>query len=346
MKVLFLGFFMDGVHGSVMHIMEYANYYKELGWEVYIGAVKIDQQIKQILGSNGIHIYYINKIPLDQTYDLVYALHLLLFPALIAKGLKYKKSIIMTLSPTIPMEQIPPSQIWPQIDMFSAISQEIIDSYHTNYGLNPEIFTLIPNHIPINFIRHAQRKQVWNKTLKKICVVSNHYIPELAGLKNLAPFPVDYYGSAYNNAVLMVPQILLNYDAVITIGKTVQYCLGLGVPVYEYDHFGGCGFITLENFQEEAKTNFSGRTTRRQLNANDLLADLENSYPSAYHHARGLRNIALPTFGIDKLVAKQLAIVNAKHEPRPELDTDARLFCNSALAAMSYIPHLLAYKPN
>lgn len=35
-------------------------------------------------------------------------------------------------------------------------------------------------------------------------------------------------------------EILSQYDVAITIGKTVQYCLVMGVPVYVYDKFGSC----------------------------------------------------------------------------------------------------------
>lgn len=113
--------------------------------------------------------------------------------------------------------------------------------------------------------------------------------------------------------------------------------MGLGIPVYEYDHFGGCGYITLENFVEEGKTNFSGRGTRRKLDAESLLADIIHNYSLACQQASCLRKISLNIYGIDALIENQLKIVNSKNLPRPKLNVEAKLFCNAAFAAMSYI---------
>ena len=164
----------------------------------------------------------------------------------------------MSLSSFQPIEKFPPPSLWPHFDMLAAISDEIINDYTDKYRLDNKIFTMIPNHIPANFISMSGIKQDWHKGIKNLAVLSNHYVGEIASLKDISPFNIDYYGKQYSKPVLMTPEILLKYDAVITIGKTVQYCMGLGIPVYEYDHFGGCGFITLENFREEGKPTFQG----------------------------------------------------------------------------------------
>jgi hypothetical protein len=46
---------------------------------------------------------------------------------------------------------------------------------------------------------------------------------------------------------------------VVTIGKTVPYCLALKIPVYCYDHFGGPGWLHEENLDLASQNNFSGR---------------------------------------------------------------------------------------
>lgn len=270
-------------------------------------------------------------------YDLVYALHLLLFPALLMKGLKYGQAISMSLSSFEPIEQFPPPSLWPHFDILGAISDEIIHNYIHQFRQDGNRLTLIPNHIPLEFIALADRKKTWQSQPHKVAVVSNHEVEELTSLKDIAPFKIDYYGTPYSNAVLITPEILLNYDVVISIGKTIQYCMGLGIPVFEYDHFGGCGYITLENFREEGKTNFSGRGSRRKLDAGLLLDELVKDYPLACAQAPGLRKIALQIYGIDKIIEKQLMALNSKNIPRPKLNVEAKLFCNAAFAAMSYI---------
>lgn len=64
----------------------------------------------------------------------------------------------------------------------------------------------------------------------------------------------------------------MGFDAVLTIGKTVQYSLSMGIPCYIYDHFGGEGWLTPETFDREAFYNFSGRSTKRFVGG-DLITD-------------------------------------------------------------------------
>lgn len=337
MKILFLGMNLDGWHGSLFHIREYALFFKNRGDEVYVGSVFIAPQIRDFLEQDGIIVKDLDNVPLDITYDIVYALHLLLFPALLLKGLKYKKAILMSLSPYVPEEQLPPPSLWGQFDMLAVISEEIIEKYARNYGINKKALTVVPNHIPLNFINASSLKHAWAENIGKAAVISNHYVEEVDALKNAAPFEIDYYGLQYSNPVPVTPELLLRYDAVITIGKTVQYCLGLGIPVFEYDHFGGCGYITPENLDKEGKTNFSGRGTRRKLSPADLISELVKDYPEACVNAPVLRQAALQIYGIDKLIAKQIETLNARNSPRSKLNMEGRLFCNAAFVSLAHI---------
>jgi hypothetical protein len=77
------------------------------------------------------------------------------------------------------------------------------------------------------------------------------------------------------------PELLLNFDAVVTIGKTTQYCLVMGIPVYSYDHYGGAGWLSSENFAFEAFNNFSGYRTQRKLSATQLTSEIRGGYEKA-----------------------------------------------------------------
>lgn len=337
LRVLFLGIDLEGLHGSFLHIFEYAQYFRKRGDEVYVASVFISQANRDLLESEGIIVKSVGRLPLDVTYNLVYALHLILFPALLCQGLKYDRAILMSLSGHVPIELLPPSVLWPQYDLLGVLSEEIRQMYKKKYNISPERLTIIPNHVPLNFIDRAFVRESWSKSLNKVCIVSNHYNPELASLKDMAPFSVDYFGSQYNNQVRITPELLLEYDAVITIGKTVQYCLALGIPVFEYDLFGGCGYITPDNILKEEMTNFSGRGTQRKLHSQTILLELANQYPQACLHAPELRLLALERYSLNKLVEKQIQAVGEKRQPRPKLNVDARLFCNAAFAALSYV---------
>lgn len=82
-------------------------------------------------------------------------------------------------------------------------------------------------------------------------MVSNHPPQELLGISGVKV--------GCDRPTRMSPNALAKCPFVICNGKTVQYALRAGVPVYLYDHFGGPGWLTSENFERAEWFNFSGR---------------------------------------------------------------------------------------
>jgi hypothetical protein len=103
--------------------------------------------------------------------------------------------------------------------------------------------------------------------LSKLLVVSNH-IPEelfeaIALIRSWHEIEVDVIGLESHKGARVepiTPAIILGADAVITIGKTVQYSIASGVPVYLYDKFGGPGWLSSGTFFQAQEFNFSGRS--------------------------------------------------------------------------------------
>ena len=81
--------------------------------------------------------------------------------------------------------------------------------------------------------------------------------PPLEVIARQRQFNISYFGG--KNNVRITPDLLLKFDLILTIGKTVQYGLVLGIPVYNYDHFGGDGYITLQNIDFESNYGFTGK---------------------------------------------------------------------------------------
>lgn len=100
-----------------------------------------------------------------------------------------------------------------------------------------------------------------------------------------------FHGIADNRGAI-TPEILSKYDVITTIGKTVQYALALGIPVYEYDHFGGDGYITKDNVNLEEMYNFSGRATRRKLTGAEICDEIITRYEFALQHVKYLMSYA------------------------------------------------------
>jgi hypothetical protein len=100
----------------------------------------------------------------------------------------------------------------------------------------------------------------------RIAVISNHIPDEVmdacADLEARGVAHITLMGNEREKGALphnITPELLAEFDGVITIGKTVQYCLALGVDVYCYDHFGGPGWLTPDNVDSARYDNFSGR---------------------------------------------------------------------------------------
>lgn len=99
---------------------------------------------------------------------------------------------------------------------------------------------------------------------------------------------VDVLGEV-TSVARVTPDLLDRYDAVVSIGETVQYALSMGIPCYGYDHVGGCGWLTAANLEHELWWNFSGRATRRQVDAATIAAELVAGFAAAQDLSRATR---------------------------------------------------------
>ena len=132
----------------------------------------------------------------------------------------------------------------------------------------------------------------------RIGVISNHPPQEISEFSKLAfgnGRLVEFVGQKANH-VYVDPDIINKYDLIISIGKTVQYCFSLKVPIYCYDHFGGPGFITPDNIQFEEFYNFSGRGTDRKLSGQEIFNDISSNFSDAMKHLEFLYEYSKENF--------------------------------------------------
>lgn len=157
------------------------------------------------------------------------------------------------------------------------------------FQVNKKYFEKLPKH---NYYRNPAPTAYClidktPKELKKILVVSNHPCQEALEIrKPLAQkdIIVDYLGIIGDRYTMINEKILSEYDAVISIGKTVQYCLVSGIPVYIYDQFGGPGWLNDNNYLKAREKNFSGRGFQTKT-PKKIIDELISGYKSAatYH---------------------------------------------------------------
>lgn len=179
-----------------------------------------------------------------------------------------------------------------------------------SYGLPAEKSKVWPNPAPRQFLDElgsvtAQRR------LESILIVSNHPPTELEEAQRLIEAEgVQVVRIGQEQPERVTPNTFSDVDAVVTIGKSVQYALCAGVPAYVYDHFGGPGWLTAENFENVASHNFSGRPTRRHITAEQISDELLRGYEQASRFTRDNLIANRERFGLERLLDELLVEVS------------------------------------
>lgn len=183
---------------------------------------------------------------------------------------------------------------------------------------------IFPNPFP-----EAFAEQRYNRSeLKNVLVVSNHPPKEVERLKNMrSEINIVFAGNGGDKYELVTPKALLKYDAVITIGKTVQYCLACGVPVYVYDKSGGCGYLNKKNFTKNRLVNFSGRGNKKKT-SEQIFSEIINGYDGARKYQESVRDEMIQEFSLANYIEK-LFIDESKEKLLPEA------LYNTAMASMA-----------
>lgn len=101
-----------------------------------------------------------------------------------------------------------------------------------------------------------------SRDLPSFALVSNHVPTHLAKLLDKAADDgrcrFVHFGQP-NNSVLVTPDLLKPFDAVITIGRTVPLAAAMGKPAYLCDIHGTEGWLTPDNYESSRLHSFSGR---------------------------------------------------------------------------------------
>lgn len=162
--------------------------------------------------------------------------------------------------------------------------------------------------------------------LGRLLVVTNHIPDDLLDALERLPSDIEIrqVGAQVRRGsqpVRLKPADLAEVDAVVTIGKTVQYALAAGRPVYCYDYFGGPGWLTPQNFEHSRFRNFSGRGTGHK--APSMIAEeLVHGYSKARDSVPYFRRMASDEFHLsacidDILLAAQSQFATRGDRPFP-----------------------------
>ncbi|QCR20019.1 glycosyltransferase [Agrococcus sp. SGAir0287] len=177
------------------------------------------------------------------------------------------------------------------------------------FGVADDRMLLVDNPAPDAFADHPREPRTG--PLERVLVVSNHppdEVRDAVALLEARGIVVGRLG-VHDEPKRVTPDVLEQYDAVVTIGKTVQYALSMGIPAYVYDHFGGVGWLDDTTLEPELHWAFSGQKTQRRIDAETLARELVEGFPVARafaerHRTRHAERWRLST-RIDALLADE-----------------------------------------
>lgn len=274
-------------------VLELVEEFLRRGCRVGMLANEIDGELRAAAIGNGIECFENADETCLFNYDIVYAQHHVL-PLLISNGSlntddqhHFPVLVHNHLSPFEPYEVPGPFVEQALSDITFANSPETAEALGRcgDSHSNAEVF---PNPAPREF---NQVQSSPGNQLRRILVVSNHLPKELDQALTLvekAGLSITRIGRKFRPE-RVTPDMLASHDAVVTIGKTVQYAIRASRPVYVYDKFGGPGWISDEiSFRQAASHNFSGCDTPGQRDPMVLQAEITSGYSAARQYWSGL----------------------------------------------------------
>lgn len=298
---------MHGFFGSTVVAIELAAFLKSQGAEVEIYTYTHAPEIAKICRERQVKLVTPGEATQFRLLDYDYVwIHSQVFPENLVDELPKLKAgahcpyfIFLHMSPH---DYAPDEFPWiyqfeeKLADQVLFVSREVMDMYSGSFTDNLPT-GLFQNPAPLSFVAEPHELT----ELKRVLLVSNHVPVELAEAAKLLRhegMTVEHLGIGGDKSDLMSADILAQYDLIVTIGKTVQYCLLANKPVYIYDSFGGPGYLTNQNFREAERYNFSGRGFKHKT-AKEIADEIVTQYPKKCDYA-AFSNCDLSKFKLDQ----------------------------------------------
>lgn len=276
-NALITNYYLDKYEGSQLLTLDIAGYFKDHGAEVTVIGFVLGEPMTSLFRERGIEIINPAKEPskiFKKKYDLVWGHHWpLLGFALFEMEISFKYLVQGSLSPFVPIETIWMLQQESEIIYFNSFENLEIQKASAGNSTECSKYCILINSLPMEWFKNIPDGP---KNITKIAVISNHVpaevIKSIALLKKTG-VDVDLIGAEHSSK-LVTPNLIDKYDAVVTIGHTVQKALSRNRMVYCYDRFGGPGWITQDNIKTSLEYNFSGRCCNRRLSPEAIFKEI------------------------------------------------------------------------
>ena len=240
-------------------------------------------------------------------FDFIWSQHSLAPLCKNFENLKNYKGVFNSvhLSPYEPLELAALMYVNSGVNSILANSEETKKAIEGVLGDGAEIINF-NNAAPPEF-RNSHPSTIVGKTLQNLLVVSNHIPSEMMKALQFLEregVQVGVFGMGTPNYRRITSQDIENFDAVVSIGKTVQYGILGRKPVYCYDRFGGPGWINTLNYEEALRYNFSGRCCNTKKSALQIASELIGEFEEANSTVNYLYDSCYKKFDLASLLCK------------------------------------------
>lgn len=298
-KLLMTNLFLCTFSGSELHILSIAEQFIRKGYEVTIAVFEYAYPLLSEAEKIGVKIINCVKEDIEDTYyDVFWSQHYMVADYVILKyKIKCKKLVVSKLGVTAGPETLP--VFAKHANLITCVSEECKKNILNTMENGKNIY-VFENYATEDFFKVYKENNIGK--LKNIAIISNHIPDEVIKAKEVLEMDgkcVQCFGTGYRKE-LITPEILEEYDLIITIGKTVQWGFATGTPVYVYDIFGGPGYIDRSNIDIARENNFSGRGFNERKNSEQIFEDIINGYDEALSNREYLNQIARDKFDLTK----------------------------------------------
>ncbi|MBK6741804.1 MAG: hypothetical protein IPG66_02045 [Hydrogenophilales bacterium] len=332
---------LENYAGTEIVALELASEFKRRGSNVTVGSFIVGDPIRNDFRRAGITVLNIfDETPADIDYDLIWVSHRPVYEYLFGKmALRARRVVYSTHSPYESLEALP--EDLSAVDLVLVNSPETGDAVRAEPRANLPPQRLLSNFAPDDFFEHPRRTI---DTLGRLAIVSNHPPKEVLDavpLLRASGVDVDIIGLGHAPR-RVTPEILGRYDAIVSIGKTVQYAFALGIPVYCYDRFGGPGWMAPDQADALEYVNYSGRGAASR-DAPELCLDIVEGFPPALSHLDELRSLAFERYRLsarlDRVLTEIAALPERAGTARPTYSR-ANDYYISELRGRLYLAHI------
>ena len=311
-NILFTSVVFKNFAGSELVTLSQVNYFLEKGWNVDVFTLEYDKPLQEVVDDR------INVVTLDdisqikEQYDLIISRQYpLLDYVLFTLRVQAKRVYYECVSYRIPVDAYP--IYYKHLTLIGAVSTRVINEM-TKFGYNMEDAYYMPNYATKEYFDIDYQK---SKDLKKIAIVSNHVPQELEDFKAYAlentDMQIDIYGM-HHTYKLITPELLKEYDVIISVGKTIFYSIAMGIPSYTYDEVCTEGYITLENYQKNFSNNFAYNLEYNKKTGKEIYVEIVTNYHKVLGETEKLKENARRDFFFDDLMDHLLNEIMIKDE--------------------------------